>query len=40
MMKGLTAKALLRHLKCTQPSLSEQMKLLAEVGLGAGLCDG
>ena len=32
-VKGLTAKALLRHLKCTQPSLSEQMKLLADVGL-------
>jgi ArsR family transcriptional regulator len=30
---GVTAKALLRHLRCTQPSLSEQMDILIEIGL-------
>ena len=32
-VKGLTAKALLGHLRCTQPSLNEQMQILIEVGL-------
>ena len=30
---GVTAKALLKHLRCTQPSLNEQMALLIHVGL-------
>ena len=30
---GVTAKALLRHLRCTQPTLSEQMDMLIAVGL-------
>jgi ArsR family transcriptional regulator len=30
---GVTAKALLKHLRCTQPSLSEQMDVLIGVGL-------
>lgn len=32
-VKGLTAKALLKHLKCAQPSLNEQMQVLTGVGL-------
>ena len=30
---GVTAKALLKHLKCTQPSLNEQMAVLIGIGL-------
>jgi DNA-binding transcriptional ArsR family regulator len=30
---GVTAKALLRHLRCTQPSLNEQMGILLGLGL-------
>ena len=30
---GVTAKALLKHLRCTQPSLNEQMQILIDVGL-------
>jgi DNA-binding transcriptional ArsR family regulator len=30
---GVTAKALLKHLRCTQPSLSEQMDILIGIGL-------
>lgn len=30
---GVTAKALLKHLKCSQPSLNEQMAILIELGL-------
>ena len=30
---GVTAKALLRHLRCTQPSLNEQMEILIRLGL-------
>ena len=30
---GVTAKALLRHLRCTQPSLTEQMEILIGLGL-------
>ena len=30
---GVTAKALLKHLKCTQPSLNEQMAILIGIGL-------
>lgn len=30
---GVTAKALLKHLRCTQPSLSEQMEILIRLGL-------
>ena len=30
---GVTAKALLKHVRCTQPSLSEQMDVLMAVGL-------
>jgi DNA-binding transcriptional ArsR family regulator len=30
---GVTAKALLRHLRCTQPSLNEQMEILITLGL-------
>jgi DNA-binding transcriptional ArsR family regulator len=30
---GVTAKALLRHLRCAQPSLNEQMAILIGIGL-------
>ncbi|MEX2178963.1 MAG: metalloregulator ArsR/SmtB family transcription factor [Gemmatimonadaceae bacterium] len=30
---GVTAKALLKHLRCTQPSLNEQMAILIGIGL-------
>ena len=30
---GVTAKALLKHLRCTQPSLNEQMEVLIGIGL-------
>lgn len=30
---GVTAKALLKHLRCTQPSLNEQMQKLIGLGL-------
>jgi DNA-binding transcriptional ArsR family regulator len=30
---GVTAKALLKHLRCTQPSLNEQMAILIGLGL-------
>ena len=30
---GVTAKALLKHLRCTQPSLNEQMAILVGIGL-------
>ena len=30
---GVTAKALLKHLRCTQPSLHEQMGVLVRIGL-------
>ena len=30
---GVTAKALLKHLRCTQPSLNEQMEILIRIGL-------
>jgi DNA-binding transcriptional ArsR family regulator len=30
---GVTAKALLKHLRCTQPSLNEQMEILIGIGL-------
>lgn len=30
---GVTAKALLKHLRCTQPSLTEQMQVLIGIGL-------
>lgn len=30
---GVTAKALLRHLRCSQPALSEQMDILMGLGL-------
>lgn len=30
---GVTAKALLKHLKCSQPSLNEQMQILIGLGL-------
>src|SRR3954469_13804986 len=30
---GVTAKALLKHFRCTQPSLSEQMEILIRIGL-------
>jgi len=30
---GVTAKALLKHLRCSQPSLNEQMQILEDVGL-------
>ena len=30
---GVTAKALLKHLRCTQPSLNEQMEILITLGL-------
>ena len=30
---GVTAKALLQHLRCTQPSLNEQMEILIGLGL-------
>lgn len=30
---GVTAKALLKHLRCTQPSLNEQMQVLIGLGL-------
>jgi DNA-binding transcriptional ArsR family regulator len=30
---GVTAKALLRHLRCSQPSLNEQMQILIALGL-------
>ncbi len=30
---GVTAKALLRHLRCSQPSLTEQMQVLVGIGL-------
>lgn len=30
---GVTAKALLRHFRCTQPSLHEQMQVLIGLGL-------
>ena len=31
--KGVTARALLKDLRCTPPSLTEQMHILEEVGL-------
>ena len=30
---GVTAKALLKHMRCTQPSLNEQMEVLIGIGL-------
>lgn len=30
---GVTAKALLKHLRCSQPSLNEQMQVLIDLGL-------
>ena len=30
---GVTAKALLKHLRCSQPSLNEQMQILIDLGL-------
>ena len=30
---GVTAKALLKHLRCSQPSLNEQMQVLIDIGL-------
>lgn len=30
---GVTAKALLKHLRCTHPSLNEQMEILISLGL-------
>jgi DNA-binding transcriptional ArsR family regulator len=30
---GVTAKALLRHLRCSQPALHEQMEILMHLGL-------
>jgi DNA-binding transcriptional ArsR family regulator len=30
---GVTAKALLKHLRCKQPTLSEQMQVLLDIGL-------
>ena len=30
---GVTAKALLKHLRCKQPSLNEQMEILINIGL-------
>jgi len=30
---GVTAKELLRHLQCTQPTLNEQMQVLLDIGL-------
>ena len=30
---GVTAKELLRHLRCTQPTLNEQMQVLLDIGL-------
>lgn len=30
---GVTAKALLKHLRCSQPSLNEQMQILIGLGL-------
>ena len=30
---GVTAKALLKHLRCSQPTLNEQMHVLEDVGL-------
>jgi len=30
---GVTAKALLKHLRCTQPSLNEHMEVLIRLGL-------
>ena len=30
---GVTAKALVKHLRCSQPTLSEQMQVLEAVGL-------
>ena len=30
---GVTAKALLAHLRCSQPSLNEQMEVLIRIGL-------
>jgi DNA-binding transcriptional ArsR family regulator len=30
---GVTAKELLRHLRCTQPILNEQMQVLLDIGL-------
>jgi len=30
---GVTAKALLKHVRCTQPSLNEQMQILIGIGL-------
>jgi ArsR family transcriptional regulator len=32
-LKGLTAKDLLKHLRCTQPSVTEQVQILLDVGL-------
>ena len=31
--KGVTGKELLKHLRCRQPSLTEQMQILEDVGL-------
>jgi len=30
---GVTAKALLKHLRCAQPTLNEQMQILEDIGL-------
>jgi ArsR family transcriptional regulator len=30
---GVTAKALIRHLRCSQPTLHEQMQVLVDLGL-------
>jgi ArsR family transcriptional regulator len=30
---GVTAKELLKHLRCTQPTLNEQMQVLVDIGL-------
>lgn len=32
-LKGITGKQLLRHFRCAQPSLTEQMQVLSAVGL-------
>lgn len=31
--RGLTGKALLKHLRCSQPALNEQMQILIDIGL-------
>jgi ArsR family transcriptional regulator len=32
-LKGMTGKDLLKHLRCAQPSLTEQVQILSDVGL-------